>query len=487
MDERHIVAIDLGTSKFALTVAKIEGENIHIVYYRETPSEGIRYSRIFNPDKASKALKKAIGDAEQELGIKITQVIVGKPKYEIRQETAQMTSERNPDECITRDEINSLKEMAIETYPLEHPESEQLFGAVAQSFSNGEEFQLVEDDIIGMASRQVEGNFKLFIGRASSIKNIDLAFNKIGISVARKYFTPDATAKAVLYDSEMDNGVALIDFGAGVTSLSIYVGNIMRHYASIPFGGSTITKDIKSESTVSDALAENIKLAYGACMPDRLQSLNEKVLHIYSNSATPVKQLSVKYLSEIITARVKEIIDAMLYEIQLSGLADQLKSGIVLTGGCANLTNCANYIKELSGYSVRTGYPKKVFSATEYDGIYESSAAVSIGMILEGKLEKNLNCLMPDTGGSTVEIGSPEEEPAHEAAGEAVPEVTEEKEGPMGTLFGPEPQQKEKKEQKVRESQPRREKRKVSWVKDQVSRLGNLFGELYEDISKDNI
>ena len=31
MDERHLVAIDIGTSKIALTVAKVEGENVQII------------------------------------------------------------------------------------------------------------------------------------------------------------------------------------------------------------------------------------------------------------------------------------------------------------------------------------------------------------------------------------------------------------------------------------------------------------------------
>ena len=31
--DRYIVAVDLGTSKIALTVARIEGENTQIVYF----------------------------------------------------------------------------------------------------------------------------------------------------------------------------------------------------------------------------------------------------------------------------------------------------------------------------------------------------------------------------------------------------------------------------------------------------------------------
>lgn len=358
MEDRHIVAIDLGTSKFALTVAKINGEDVQIIYYKETPAEGIRYSYVFNPKKAASVLQPAIEEAEQELNIKITQAVVGMPKYGVRQETNQGRIERNPEECITAEEINDIKRMAQDSYPIEDPKSEELFGAVAQSFSTSEEFQLVENDIIGMASDTLEGNFKIFIGKKNHLHNIDLVFGQLKIAAARKYFTPDSTAKAVLTNAEMESGVALIDFGAGVTSVSIYCGNIMRHYAAIPFGGKSITDDINNECGIfSERLAENIKIAYGACMPDKLQTLSEKILKITTNPTLQSKDLPVKYLSEVITCRVQEITEAILYEIQMSGYADQLRSGIVLTGGGAGLLNCGNFIHEFSGYTVRTGYP----------------------------------------------------------------------------------------------------------------------------------
>ena len=42
MEEKNIVAIDLGTSKTALTVAKVSGDDVQVVYYKETPSAGIK-------------------------------------------------------------------------------------------------------------------------------------------------------------------------------------------------------------------------------------------------------------------------------------------------------------------------------------------------------------------------------------------------------------------------------------------------------------
>ena len=394
MTDRHIVALDLGTSKLAVTVAKVDGRDIQVVYYKESPSAGIRYSSVFHVTQAADAISKAVREAEDALGIKIAQAVVGMPKYPVRQESnTAKVEDRGDDEDITLENINELKRFAQSNYPLEAPEKEAIYGAVAQSFSDGENFQIIENDIIGMTSDVLEGNFKIFIGKKSDLNKIDTAMNKASVSTSRKFFTADSTAKAVLTDSEMENGVALIDFGAGCTSVSIYHGNIMRHYASIPFGGKSITDDIKSECLISERLAENIKLAFGACMPEKLQNLSEKVIHIRSNSAEPDKQLPVKYLSEIITARVEEIMMAIFYEIQNSGFADMLRSGVVVTGGCAQIANLNSFLYELSGYKVRTGYPKMLFSGQNCDGINDTTAAPSIGLIYAAVNEEICCCV----------------------------------------------------------------------------------------------
>lgn len=411
--DKHIVAIDLGTSKIALTVAKVEGNDVQIIYYRETPSSGIRYSSIFNVKNVTETLSEAIATAEEELGIKITKAVVGMPKYPVRKEnkSAEING-RGEDTDITEEDIDALKSFAQDSYPLEDPEKEAIFGAVAQSFSDGENFQIIEQDIIGMTSDVLEGNFQIFIGKKSDLNKVDQVMNRCGISAMQKYFTADTTAKAVLNASEMENGVALVDFGAGCTSVSIYYGSIMRHYASIPFGGKSITDDIKSEAQISEKLAENIKLAFGACMPDKLQSLSEKVIQIRSSSAEGDKSLSVKYLSEIITARVEEIMMAILYEIEHSGFADLLRSGIVITGGVAQCANIGNFINDISGYKVRTGYPKHLFSHQGCNGLTDTTAATSIGLLLAAKNNANVNCTTAkeDTGVTEPEIYEPEEQ-----------------------------------------------------------------------------
>ena len=395
MDERYIAAVDLGTSKIALSVAWVEGNDVQILYYDEEPSDGIRYSYVFNPLKVSGPLRRSIEKAERELGIKILQAVVGLPRFYVRQEIATGSIPRSDvNSNITREEIENLKNIALDNYPLTDSDREFIYGAVAQSFTTDDCYQIVEDDVEGMVSEKFEGNFKVFVGSRKNVSNIDKIFNEAGVAIANKYFVPDALSKVVLFSEELDNGVALVDLGGGVTSVSVYKNGILRHYAAIPFGGNSITTDIKDEGGFSMELSENIKLAFGACMPDKLANLSEKVLRIINNESGAEKQLPVRYLSEVITARMEEIVNAILYEIQMSGYADELRSGIVVTGGGANLINSANFIKELSGYSVRVGYPIRKFSSEGCTGTGETSATGVIGMLLAAKDDNpRLNCL----------------------------------------------------------------------------------------------
>ena len=394
--ERYIAAADLGTSKIALSVAKITGEDVQIIYYRETPSDGVRYSCVYNPKRAAEPLRKAIQMAQDELNIKILQLVIGLPRYNVRQEVASARMERStPDSCISREEVNTLKKMAIDDYPVADESKETIYGAVAQSFSADDELVCAsESDVVGTVSDCLEGNFKIFLGSLKPLRNIDIMLNDVGVAPAYKFFLPNSVAQSVLNEEEKDNGVALVEIGAGVSSVTIYRGKILRHYSSIPFGGKNITADIRYECGFNEKLAENIKLAFGACVPDKLQSLSEKIIQINDDETGSYEQLPVKYLSEIIDARTREIIDAVLYQIQESGYADKLRNGIVVTGGGANLVNLPNLLKEMSGYNVRIGYPRtRTFSADGCDGIGEMSAAASIGMILEAKKDYRLNCI----------------------------------------------------------------------------------------------
>lgn len=476
MNERYIAAVDLGSSKIAVTVAQVSDKGVQIIYHRETRSEGVRNSYVVNPQKAADRLREAIGEAESELNIKIHQAVTGLPRYEVMQIGARAVFERSDSESsITREEIDFLKASALETYPLPDPDKQMMYGIVAQSFSTEEYINARESEIEGMVSDTVEGNFKVFVGRKRYSDNVDRVMNQVGVAVARKYFVPETTARAILSEEERENGVALIEIGAGATSVTIYKDDILRYYASIPFGGRSITNDIKLECGTSESLAENIKLGFGACMPDKLLTLRDKIIQINNPESGSCKQLSVKYLSEVITCRAKEIVDACLYKIQESGLGQSLRNGIVLTGGVAGMPNLSTYVKELSGYNVRIGYARQTFSYQGCPEINETGAVTSVGMIMASKDDKFLNCLseppvikaeQPAVEAAADEPVQAQETAGGEFAGWPVTEAVEEPEEETAVETGPEEApRKEKRERKAREQKEHKEHKKprVIW------------------------
>ena len=486
--ERYIAVADLGSSTLALSVARVEGDDVQIIYYSQTPSDGVRYSLVFNPVRAAKPLKEAIQKAEKELNIKILQLVIGLPRYNVRQEVASARMERtDASSCITKEEIDTLKSIAIDSYPMDENAKEEIYGAVAQSFSADEDLVCAsENDVIGVTSESIEGNFKIFIGKSSAVDNLDIMLNKAGVAPARKLFLPTATGRAVLTEAEKENGVALVEIGAAVTSLTIYKGGLLRHYSSIRFGGGSITSDIKFECGFTERLAENIKLAFGACMPDKLQSLSEKIIQINDDENGSYEQLPVKYLSEIITCRAREIINAILFQIQESGYADSLRNGLVLTGGGAELVNFANMFKEMSGYTVRLGYPRsQLFSSGGCPGVNETSAAAAVGMILEAKRDPRLNCVeeAPSERKAEEEQQAEQETVRNQAS-------AEEASNQDGTLFGESedelivPNKKKKKKEQV----------KITWIRKMGKKISNSLegafdstvGELFDKMDEDN-
>ena len=486
MEDRYIATVDLGTSKIAFTVAKVTGADVQILYYKEQPSAGIRYGAVFNPSLAATQLKKVIADAETQLSIKILQVVIGMPRSGVRQEVASAQVPRmDPTSCISQEEVDAVKNIALDSYPLDDPDTQKIYGAVAQSFSADDMIGCSEEEIIGMPSAILAGNFKVFVGPEKAVSNIDILLNQTGVAPARKVFLPGATADAVLTREEKDNGVALIEIGAGVTSLTIYQRGLLRYYFALPFGGRNITTDIKYECGFNEHLAENIKLAYGACQPDKLLNMSDKILQIENREDGTAQQLPVKYLSEIIHARMCEILEAVLFKIQESGYADRLRNGVVLTGGSALLTGCSALIKERSGYSVRIGFPRtQHFSWSGCPGIGEPAAVSSVAMLLEAKSDEHLNC--------TTEYIPPKaenEEPEEPAGiGPVSPEPARETEtsapgqddGKGGNLFNDkewgEPQKPEKPKKKRKESWLGK------WTKQQVKTVEGTLTSFYEQL-----
>ena len=160
---------------------------------------------------------------------------------------------------------------------------------------------------------------------------------------------------------------------------------------------------------------------------------------------------------------------AILYEIEQSGFADMIRSGIVVTGGVAQTANLGNYIYDISGYKVRTGYPKGIFSCQGCDGITDTSAATSVGLILAALDDKSINCAINSEDFTNATVTIENEDPETRAETEAAAHESEEKDVEQTLL------EFEKVDPAPKPKQQSKPKPRMSWTQKVVNTLFNLY------------
>ncbi len=75
---------------------------------------------------------------------------------------------------------------------------------------------------------------------------------------------PLASSESVLSDEEKEAGVVLVDIGGGTTDVAIFHEGAIRHTAVIPFGGNSVTEDIREGCSVMRNIAEQLKVRFGS-------------------------------------------------------------------------------------------------------------------------------------------------------------------------------------------------------------------------------
>jgi cell division protein FtsA len=104
------------------------------------------------------------------------------------------------------------------------------------------------------------------------------------------------------------------------------------------------------------------------------------IIDVTSLEVDGVKTISKKLFDEIIEARLSEIFDIVIQQIEQSGNEARLPAGVVITGGSSLIPGITSVAKKVFGVPARVGYPKGLDGLT--DEISTPAYAVSQGLIL---------------------------------------------------------------------------------------------------------
>ncbi|MEE2954335.1 MAG: cell division protein FtsA [Bacteroidota bacterium] len=382
--EKIIVGLDIGTTKISVMIGKKDQyDKLEILGTGKAPSSGVSRGIVANIDKTVESIKRAVAEAEEKSGIKIKEVYVGIAGQHIKslQHRGEIVRD-NIDIEIDQSDMDKLKDNMFKLITIP---GEEVIHVIPQEYTVDAEDSI--QDPKGMAGVKLEANFHVITAQMSAVKNIMRCVEKAGLITKDLILEPFASSVATLDSDEKREGVALVDIGGGTTDVAIFLDNIIRHTAVIPFGGNVITKDIKSGLSILEKQAELLKVKFGSAMyTDDQQNV---MVSIPGLRGRDPKEIAVKNLAEIIGARMKEIIDLVYHEIKVSGYENKLMTGIVITGGGSQLRNLPQLVSYVSGKESRIGYPNEYLGNESRDIVTSPMYSTGVGLVLKGFEKEN--------------------------------------------------------------------------------------------------
>lgn len=373
-----VVGLDIGTTKIAAIVGRRnEFGKVEILGIGKTESLGVNRGVVVNIEQTVASIKTAVAIAADKANVDIGEVIVGIAGQHIKsmQHRGMITRQSLDDEVNQRDIDNLIDNM----HRLVMSPGEEIIHVIPQEYIIDSESGIKNP--IGHSGIRLEGNFHIITGQVSAVKNIFKCVDRGGLQTVDLHLEPLASADAVLSDEEKEAGVVLVDIGGGTTDVAIFYDGIIRHTAVIPFGGNIITDDIKEGCGIIRTQAEQLKVKFGSALSQENQE--NEIISIPGLRGRPHKEISVKFLAQIIQARMEEILEFVLFEIKSSGFERKLAAGVVVTGGGSMLKHLPQLVMLTTGLDCRIGTPNEHLAGSD-DELKNPLYATGVGLVMKG-------------------------------------------------------------------------------------------------------
>ena len=371
-NSRYAVGIDIGTTAIRCVVGHIDGSTgtPTIVGVGKATNSGMRKGTVVNLGGPAAAIDDALGEAERMSGYQVNGATVSINGAHILSTTTDgMIAVGSADHEVSDDDVHRVEDVATVG---KIPPNREILEVVPHRFRLDGQDNIKHP--VGMSGTRLEIYANVISALAPHLQNLQKAAEMAKVDAHTIIPAVMASARAVLSESQMESGVAVIDMGGATTSIAVFEEGDLQYVGVVPLGGNNITNDLAIGLKTDPEIAEKVKIAHAVAIP-RKEAEGISLKHekdIVSFSSTEI--------DEIVEARLEEIFDAINKELKKAGRAGQLPSGVVLVGGTANLKHIAEYAKEKLGLAARIG------KASGYGGVAEDvekpEYAAAVGLML---------------------------------------------------------------------------------------------------------
>tara|TARA_B100000745_G_scaffold20507_1_gene14128 strand:- start:6412 stop:7569 length:1158 start_codon:yes stop_codon:yes gene_type:complete len=324
MRKNTVVGIDVGTHTVKVVVSHIQhdGAPPHIIGTGSAVSRGLRHGYIVNQQDIVESIRRAVGKAQEESGVKINRAYVSiggaglEAKYShgeaivsrANAQVADIDTENalaDAEDRISRDLINRKVIHAI-------PVSYLLDG------------QPVLGNPVGMHGSKLEVEALFVTVLEQHVHDLVAAIEAVGIETVDIMATPIATSLVTLTKQQKMVGCVLANIGAETLSVVVFEENTPISLKVFPRGSTNITNDIALEMRIPLAEAEQIK-----------------------HGTVTGSIVSQKKLDDIVASQLKEMLNSIQSHLKKIHRAGLLPAGVILTGGGSSIERFEDHARNV--------------------------------------------------------------------------------------------------------------------------------------------
>ncbi|MBK8373501.1 cell division protein FtsA [Sphingorhabdus sp.] len=401
--EKILSALDIGTSKVSALIAGVgEDGELTVLGTGQRESKGVVRGHISDIGQAELSVRQAVEQAERIAGVNIEKVWLA-------------ISAGGLDSMLAPSEIDlggdRIEQMDIDDLLLAGRDNVDMRGKLPLHINPA---LYAIDGVggvanpLGLHADRLGVDIHVILAEPAPVRNLDMTARAAHLGVEAMVAAPIAAGHACLTDEERELGVAVVEMGAGVTNVSVFIGGLLTGLATLNQGAADITDDIASVFGIRRAEAERLKCYYGSAISNPRD--HQDVLDIAPNSEIGDSERP-KITRAQLNAVICQRIDAMIAEIgkvlKDMGFTAPGRHHVVLTGGGAELKGLADHMQAALGRAVRIGRPKGVNALPDAHSGPAFSTLVGLALYANSKpLDLKLGLGINDRSGSRTSTGS---------------------------------------------------------------------------------
>ena len=366
-----IAALDVGTSKVACLIGRLRphpqrdvfrrrSHSIEVVGFGHTGARGIKAGAVVDLAAAEAAIRQAVDVAERHAKMQLDSVVIGvsagRPASELMSASIDVAGA-----AIAEGDIERV--LAAGSRHSTRPGRAVLHSLpIAYALDDTRNIR----DPRGMLGRRFGIDKHVMSADVFVVRNLMLAVERCHIGVEALVASPYVSALSVLADDEADLGAAVIDMGAGTTSIAVFTGGRFVHADGFTLGGRHVTTDLARGLNAGLADAERIKTLYGSVLAGGADERDMITVPSVGHDERETPQFVPRSaLIHIIKPRIEEILEMVRDRLAASPFAAEANGRVILTGGASQMNGLADLAARILNRQVRIGRPLGVAGLPE--------------------------------------------------------------------------------------------------------------------------